>query len=101
MQALSERGSTADPASGAGPQWLGNSVWQTPELEISGVKSWPSITALSYRRGGGESMWRGDRHRIVLAPDQIPPRLLQVERGPTRQLPAAAPGSLTFCPAGL
>ena len=101
MQTPSERGSTADLASGAKQEWLGNSVWEGPRFEISRIKSWPSITAVSYHRGGGESIWRGDRHRIVLAPDQIPPRLLQVERGPTRQLPAAAPGSLTFCPAGL
>jgi AraC family transcriptional regulator len=30
--------------------------------------------------------------------DQLPPVLLQVEQGPTRELPPAAPGTLSFCP---
>ena len=101
MQAASERECSADPASGIGREWLGNSLWQAPQLEISKIKSWPSLTAMIYRRGDGEAMWRGDRHRIIVAPDEIPPRLLQIEQGAVRQLPAAAPGGLTFCPAGL
>ena len=64
VQAPSERGSTADLASGAGQEWLGNSVWQVPWLEISRIKSWASITAVSYHRGGGEAIWRSDRHRL-------------------------------------
>jgi hypothetical protein len=101
MQPQSERGSTDDPVSGAGQEWLGNPVWQTPGLEVSKIRSWASITAVSYHRDAGEFIRRGDRHRLILIPDQIPPRPLQVEQGATRQLPAAAPGSLTFCPAGL
>src|SRR5271156_5725971 len=101
MQAPSERGSSTAPVSGAGQEWLGNSVWQTPGLEVSKIRSWSSITAVSYHRDAGEFIRRGDRHRLILIPDQIPPRPLQVEQGLTRQLPAAAPGSLTFCPAGV
>jgi AraC family transcriptional regulator len=101
MAAHNEAGSTADPASGAGQEWLGNSVFQVPELEISRIRSWASITAVSYHRDAGEFIRRGDRHRLILIPDQIPARPLQVEQGPTRQLPAAPPGTLTFCPAGL
>jgi hypothetical protein len=72
MQAPSERGRSADLASGAGQDWLGDLVWQVPEVEISKINSWPSITAMSYHRGEGESIWRGDRHRIVVALDQHP-----------------------------
>jgi len=101
MQAPTERGSTTDPASGAGQEWLGNSVWQTPKLEISRIKSWASITAMSFHRGDGESIWRSDRHRIVLLLDELPPILFQIEHGLTRQEPRAAPGSLWFYPSGL
>jgi len=92
---------TADFASGAAQEWLGNSVWEGPELEISRIKSWPSITAVSYHRGGGESIWQGDRHRIALTPDELPSTLFQVEQGPTRRTPPTAPGTLGFYPAGL
>ena len=102
MQETSEKGSTGDIASGAGPEWLGNSVWQAPEVEISRIKFWPSITAASYHRGEGESIWRGDRHRVVVALDQVvPPLLMQAEQDPTRQIPLQAPGGLTFTPPGL
>src|SRR5271166_4292375 len=102
MQHQSERGSTADPASGAGQGLLvGNSIWESPKIEISRMKSWPSIAAMSYHRDGGEATWRGDRHRLILARDPRPPMLLQVERGRTWETTLAAPGTLSFCPAGL
>jgi AraC family transcriptional regulator len=101
MPEPSESGDTADPAPGAGQEWLGNSVWQVPEIEISRIKSWPSITAMSYYRDGGESMWRGDRPRLVLQPDLALPVLLQVEQGPIRRTPLTEPGGLAFFPAGL
>src|SRR5271167_766003 len=101
MQAPSERGSIADLASSARPDWIRNSVWQAPQLEISSIKSWASITAMSFRRRGGEAVWRADRHRLALVLNQLPPALVQVEQGATRQMPLAAPGSLTFTPAGL
>jgi len=100
MAAHNEGDGTADLASGAGQDWLGNSVWQVPDLEISRIKSGASITAMSYRRGGGETIWRGDRHRIILIPDPHP-WVLQVEQGRTRQMPLVAPGTLAFYPAGL
>jgi AraC family transcriptional regulator len=96
----SEGRSVAVLASGA-REWLGNSVWQAPEIEISRIKSWGSITAMSYHRDGGEAIWRGDRHRLILARDQRPPMLLQVEQGSTWETSLAAPGTLSFCPAGL
>jgi AraC-like DNA-binding protein len=98
MPALSERSSTSELVYGAQSQWLGNSVWQVPGLEVSRIKSWPSITAMSYRRGGGESIWRGDHYRMTVFLDQLPPVLVQVEQGPSRELPPAAPGTLSFCP---
>src|SRR5271163_1375549 len=98
MQASSERDSTGELSSRASPGWLGNSVWQVPELKVSRIKSWPSITVMNYRRGGGESIWRGDRHRMTVFLDQLPPVLVQVEQGPTWELPPAAPGTLSFCP---
>jgi AraC family transcriptional regulator len=101
MAAHNEADSTADLAPGAGQDWLGNSVWQVPDLEISRIKSGASITAMSYRRGGGETIWRGDRHRIILIPDQHSPVVVQVEQGRTRQMPLVAPGTLAFYPAGL
>ena len=101
MQPQSERGSTADPASGAGQGWLvGNSIWESPKIEISRMKSWPSIAAMSYHRDG-EATWRGDRHRLILARDPRPPMLLQVEQGRTWETALAPPGTLSFCPADL
>jgi AraC family transcriptional regulator len=97
----SESASGALPASGAGQDWLGNSVWQGPKVELSGIKSWASITAMSYQRDAGETIWRGDRPRLVLSPDQLPPMLVQVEQGHTRQMPLVVPGSLTFFPPGV
>jgi hypothetical protein len=91
-----------DPVAREGRQWLGNSIWQAPpETQISTIRTWPSITAMSYTRGGGESMWRGDRHRLVLTLDQVPSSLVQVEHGHTRELPIAPPGALGFSPAGI
>jgi AraC family transcriptional regulator len=96
----SEGGSAAGLASGAVREWLGNSLW-TPKVEISRVKSWASITAISYYRDAGEAIWRGDRPRLVLARDGHLPALVQVEQGPTRQTPPYPPGTLVFYPAGL
>jgi AraC family transcriptional regulator len=101
MPTPSERGSTVELAPRAGREWLGKSVWQIPDLEISRIKSWPSITAASFRRGDGESLWRGDRHRIVLVPRPYAPVLIQAEQGRTRQLPLVPPGSLALYPAGV
>ena len=98
MPASSEGDSSHELLSGVNPGWLGNSVWQVPDLEISRIKSSPSITAMSYRRGGGESIWRGDHHRMTVFLDQLPPVLVQVEQGPSRDLPPAPPGTLSFCP---
>ena len=101
MRAPSESGRTGEFASGAKPGWLGSSVWQAPKIEISKIKSWPSIVAMSYRRDGGEAIWQGDRHRLILARNERPPMLLQVEQGSTWETTLAAPGTLSFCPAGL
>src|SRR5271169_5721167 len=100
IHAPTERGSTGDLASGAGQECLG-AVWEHPEIEISRIKSWSSITAMSFYRGDGESIWRSDRHRIVLLRDELPPILFQLEHGITREVPRAAPGSLWFYPPGL
>jgi AraC family transcriptional regulator len=56
---------------------------------------------MSYHRDGGEATWRGDRHWLILARDPRPPMLLQVEQGRTWETTLAAPGTLSFCPAGL
>jgi AraC family transcriptional regulator len=102
MQAPSGRSSgVPDLASGAGQEWLGCSVGQVPQLEMVAIKSWTSITAVSYHRGEGESIQRSDRHRLALTLDDIGPRLLQIEQGPTQQIPRTTPGHLTFNPAGL
>jgi AraC family transcriptional regulator len=101
MAAHNDEGSTASLASGAGQEWLGKSVWQAPEVEIPRIKSSASLTAMTYRRGEGESTWRGDRHRIVLPFDQHLPVLVQVEQGRTREVPLVAPGTLAFLPRGL
>lgn len=101
MPAPSERGSAGGLAAREGRQWLGASIWQTPKTEISRIRTWPSITAVSYHRDGGESIWRGDRHRLVLALDQVPQSLVQVEHGQTRELPLVPPGALGFSPAGV
>ena len=98
MPAPSESGSSADPASRAQQDWLaGSSVWQGPELEISGIKSSASTTVMTYHRGDGESIWLGARHRIGLTLDELPSALVQVEHGPNRQGPVAS-GTLAFFP---
>jgi AraC family transcriptional regulator len=56
---------------------------------------------MTYHRDGGETTWRGDRHRLILARDPRPPMLLQVEQGRIWETTVAAPGTLSFCPAGL
>jgi AraC family transcriptional regulator len=43
----------------------------------------------------------GDRHRLVLSPDELASVLIQVEEGHTRQTPPSAPGVLAFYPARL
>ena len=101
MPASSEGASTGVLASGAKPDWLGHSLWQVPDLEISRIKSWPSIMAMSYHRSGGELMWRGDRHRLVLIRDELPPVLMQVEQGRAWQTPLTEPGTVAFYPPGL
>jgi AraC family transcriptional regulator len=101
MPAPSDSSSAAEPRSGPERDWLGKSVWQSPDLEITKIKSWGPITAFTYHRGSGENIWRGDRHRIILAPDETPPVHIQVEQGSTRQMPRYPPGTLAFYPAGL
>lgn len=76
-------GNTVDLASGAKQEWLGESVYQVPEVQISEIRSWPFISAMSYHRSGGEAIWRGDRHRIVLTLDPLLPILVQIEQGRT------------------
>src|SRR6516225_3826441 len=98
MPGSSEEDSNGELLSGVKPRGLGNSVWQVPDLQVSRIKSWPSITAMSYRRGGGESIWRGDRYRMTVFLDPLPPVLVQVEQGPAWELPSATPGTLSFCP---
>jgi len=88
------------PASDPERPWLGHSLWQAPPLEISGVKSWGGITVMTYHRGDGESVWRGDRHRIGLVLDPLPSAVVQIGQGRNRQRPVA-PGTLAFFPAGL
>ena len=100
MHASSERGSTTDPAPGVRPELLGSSARQ-PELKISKIESWASFTVVDYHRDAGEFLSRGDRHRIVLTPDPLPPLLIQVERGRTREILPCAPGTLAFSPAGV
>jgi AraC family transcriptional regulator len=101
VQAQSEKRNTDNPAFGLAQEWLGNSVWRAPDVQIQRTKSWPSVTAITYRRGSGEATWRGDRHRLVLTPDELPSVLYQVEHGHIRQTPPSAPGTPAFYPAGL
>ena len=101
MPTPSEGLSIGEFAPGAGLMWLRASVWQAPKIEISKIRSGPSIMAMSYHRDGGEATWRGDRHRLILARDPRPPMVLQVEQGSTWETPLAAPGTLSYCPAGL
>ena len=68
MQAPGDGESAADPSSETGQNWLGNSVWRVPDLEISKIYSWPSMTVMSCHSGGGQTLWRGDRHhRLAFA----------------------------------
>jgi len=95
------REKTAGDAAETGQNWLGNSVWRSPEVELLRIKAWASMTAASYHRGAGESVWRGDRHRIVLTLDALPRSLVQIEQGHTQEFPVAPPGVQAFSSAGL
>jgi AraC family transcriptional regulator len=101
MPAPKQSSSTVELASSVEQKWLGHSLWQAPKIEISRIKSWPSLTAMSFYRDPGEAIWRGDRPVLVLAPDGFPRRFVQIEQGPTWQEPRNAPGSLAFRPAGV
>jgi AraC family transcriptional regulator len=101
MPAPRQRRNTGESSCGAEEKWLGGSIWEAPKIEISRMKSWPLLAAMSYHRDGGEAIWRGDRHRLILARDQRPPMVLQIEHGTTWETGLAAPGILSFCPAGL
>jgi AraC family transcriptional regulator len=101
MPEPSKRGSPGGLASGRGQEWLGNSLWRAPKANICWVKSWRAITAVSYHRDGGETIWRGDRPRLVLTLEEVPTALLQVENGPVWQSARNAPGVLGFYPAGV
>src|SRR6516162_277662 len=101
MAARRDAETIANSAFSVKPNWLGNSVYEAPRLQIQKIKSWPSIAAMSYHRDGGEATWRGDRHRLILARDPRPPMLLQVEQGRTWETALDAPPTLSFCPAGL
>jgi hypothetical protein len=98
MPASSEMVSAVELLSGANPRRLGNSLWQVPDLEVLNINSWPSITAMSYSRGGGEAIWRGDRFRISVSLGPLPPVLTQVEQGRAFELAPAGPGTLSFIP---
>ena len=102
MAARSDTETIANSASSAKREWLGNSVYRAPRLQIQKFKSWASITAMTYQRDGGEATWRGDRRdRLILARDPRPPMLMEVEQGRIWEVPLAASGTLSFCPAGL
>jgi HAMP domain-containing protein len=47
MPASTEQHTIGEPASEAGRKWLAHSVWNVPDLEVSRLKSWSSITAVS------------------------------------------------------
>jgi AraC family transcriptional regulator len=100
MPAPSERGGSGELPSGAGQEWLGNSVWRGPRLEISGIKSWPTMTVVSYYRNAGETIMRGDRHRIFFTRDPLSSYGVQVEQGSTRERGVTS-GEFSFHPAGL
>jgi len=85
---------------GAAREWLGNSVWQAPKIEISRIQSWDSITAMSYSRDAGETIWRGERHRVILTLDPYSTVLIQADQGRTQQMAGVAPETLGFYPAG-
>jgi hypothetical protein len=55
MPASTEQGSIGEPASDEGRRWLGRSVWQVPDFEVAKIRSWPSITAVSYHRDDGKA----------------------------------------------
>src|SRR5262250_405666 len=102
MPAPNKRGVSTDLAPGAGREWLGKSVWQIPQIEISAVKSWPSITAMRYNASAGEGFWRGERNRLLLPlipDDDHPSYLLQIDQGRPDEAPILS-GALAFQPAG-
>ena len=102
MQGPGDGESAAYLASETGQNRLGNSVWQVPDLEISKIYSWPSITVMSCHWGGGQILWRSDRHhRLVFTPDPLSPQLIQIDQERTRQMSAVPAGNLAYCPPGL
>jgi AraC family transcriptional regulator len=102
MRAPGDGESAVNLEAETGQNRLGNSVWQVPRLEISKIYSSPSITVMSCYWGGGQILWRSDRHhRLVFTPDPLSPQLIQIDQERTRQMSAVPAGNLAYCPPGL
>lgn len=74
-------------------------LWRAPALTVETARDWDRVSVAVFRRGGGASVWRNPRHRIVFSPGPIGPIALSFDGGPTHRF-TPLPGTLGFYPAG-
>jgi AraC family transcriptional regulator len=74
-------------------------VWRAPGLRVLGSRSWGRVSAATFARGAGESLWRGEQHRLLLVDGEPGPTTVRIDGGRTREF-VGSPGALAFYPAG-
>lgn len=77
-----------------------NAVWDLRGRRVHSWHNWGSSGAGIYDRGEGEGVWRGGQHRLVFSLTPLPPLLLQLDGGPTRDV-EPTPDAIGFYPAGI
>lgn len=75
-------------------------IWELTGRRILSWRNWESSCAGIYDRGEGEGIWQGIQHRLVFSLTPLPPLLLQIDDGPTRDVPCT-PDAIGFYPAGV
>lgn len=75
-----------------------NGIWDLRGRRVLFWRNWASSGAGVYDRGEGEGIWRGDHHRLVFSLTPLPPLLLQIDGGPTRDV-QPTPDAIGFYPA--
>lgn len=75
-------------------------IWELTGRRILSWRNWESSCFGIYDRGEGEGIWQGTQHRLVFSLTPLPPLLLQIDGGPTRDVPFT-PDAIGFYPAGV
>jgi AraC family transcriptional regulator len=75
------------------------SIWRVPGLNILKTQSWTPLTVQEVASGGGEGVWRSNKHRVSLLLDDASDFAVQFNSGHTQEFSGPGP-RLFFCPAG-